>query len=65
MKYEKGEFKMIELKDTLYVPENSRKLLSVSKMNKAGAEVNFGANSFVRQRNGSVYPLREESGLFL
>ena len=29
---EKGEFKMIELKDSLYVPENSRILLSVSKI---------------------------------
>ena len=64
VKDEKGEFKMIELKDTLYVPENSRKLLSVSKMKKAG-EVVFGASSLVRQGNGSVYPLREESGLFL
>ena len=34
-------------------------------MNKAGAEVVFAASSFVRQGNGSVYPLREESGLFL
>ena len=65
VKDEKGEFKMIELKDTLYVPENSRNLLSVSKMKKGGAEVVFGASSFVRQGNGSVYPLREESGLFL
>ena len=47
-KDEKGEFKMIELKDVLYVPENSRNLLSVSKMKKAGAEVVFGASSFVR-----------------
>ena len=61
MKDEKGEFKMIELKDTLYVPENSRNLLSVSKMKKAGAEVVFGASSFVRQRNGSVHPLRDGS----
>ena len=65
VKDEKGELKMIELKDTLYVPENSRNLLSVSKMKKAGAEVVFGASSFVCQGNGSVYPLREESGLFL
>ena len=65
VKDEKGEFKMIELKNTLYVPENSRNLLSVSKMKKAGAEVVFGVSSFVRQGNGSVYPLREESGLFL
>ena len=62
VKDEEGEFKMIELKDTLYVPENSRNLLSVSKMKKAGAEVVFSASSFVRQGNGSVYPLR---GLFL
>ena len=34
-------------------------------MKKAGAEVIFGASSFVRQGNGSVYQLREESGLFL
>ena len=58
---------MIELKDTFYVPETSKNLLSVSKMKKAGAEaeVAFGASSFVRQGNGSVYPLREESGIFL
>ena len=30
---------MIQLKDTLYVPENSRNLLSVSKTKKAGAEL--------------------------
>ena len=65
VKDEKGEFKMIELKDNLYVPENSRSFLSVSKMKIAGAEGVFGASSFVRQGNGSVYPLREESGLFL
>ena len=65
VKDEKSKFKMIELKDTLYVPENSRNLLSVSKMRKAGAEVVFGASSFVRQGNGLVYSLREESGLFL
>ena len=34
-------------------------------MKKAGAEVVFGARSFVRQGNGSVHPLREESDLFL
>ena len=45
---EEGEFNMIELKDTLYVPETSRNLLSVSKIKKAGAEVVFGASSFVR-----------------
>ena len=56
---------MIELKDTLYVPENSNNLLSVSKMKKAGAEVVFGASSFVCQGNGSVYPLSEEKGLIL
>ena len=49
VKDEKGEFKTIELNDTLYVPENSRKLLSVT-------EVIFGASLFVRQGNGSVYP---------
>ena len=38
---------------------------SVSKTKKAGEEVVFGASSFVRQGNGSVYPLREENGLFL
>ena len=65
VKDEKGEFKMIELKNILYVPENSRNLLSVSKMKKAGSEVVFGASSFVRQGNGSVYPLSDESGLFL
>ena len=47
---------MIQLKDTLYVPENSRNLLSVSKMKKAGADVVFDSSSFVRQGNGSVYP---------
>ena len=31
-------------------------------MKKAGAEVVFGASSFVRQGNGSVYPLGEENG---
>ena len=65
MKDEKGEFKMIELKDTLYVPENSRKLLSVSRMKKAGAGVVFSAILFVRQENGSDYVIRKESGLFL
>ena len=64
VKDEKGKFKMIELKDTLFVPENSN-LISISKIKKAGEEVVFGASSFVRQRNGSVYQLREESGLFL
>ena len=65
VKDEKGEVKMIELKDTLYVAENSRNLLSVSKTKKTGAEVVFGASSFVLQGNGSFYPLREGSGLFL
>ena len=65
MKDEKSELKMIELKDNLYVPVNSTSLISVSKMKKAGVEVVFGASSFVRQRKDSVYPLGEESGLFL
>ena len=34
-------------------------------MKNAGAEVVYGASSFVRLGNGSVYPLREKSGLFL
>ena len=34
-------------------------------MKKAGEEVVFGASSFVRQENGSVYPLREENAIFL
>ena len=61
VKDEEGDFKTIELKNTLYIPENSR----TSKKKKAGALVVFGASSFVRQGNGSVYPLGEESGLFL
>ena len=56
---------MIELKDTLYVPEISRNLMSVSKVKKAGAEIVFVASSFVHQGNCSVYLLRKESGLFL
>ena len=41
VKDEKGKLNMIELKNTLYVPENSRILLSVSKMKEAGAACLF------------------------
>ena len=64
VKDENCELKMIELKITLYVPESSRNLISVSKTKKTEAEVVFGASSFVRQENGSVCPFTEESGLF-
>ena len=64
MKDDKRKFKMIELEDALYVLEISRNLISVSKMKKARAEFIFGASLFVRQGNGSVNSLKEESGLF-
>ena len=65
MNDEKGKFEMIELKDILFLPENSRNLIKISKKNKAGAEIVFGASSFVSQSNGSVYSFKEEKGLFL
>ena len=56
---------MIELKDILFLPENSRNLIKISKKINAGAEIVFGASSFVSQSNGSVYSFKEASGLFL
>ena len=49
MNDEKGKFEMIELKDISFLPENSRNLIKISKKNNAGAEIVFGASSFVSQ----------------
>ena len=53
------------MSDCFYVPENSERLLSVSKLTRGGAKVVFGEKSCFEQGNGTVYPLGERNNLFI
>ena len=52
------------MSDCFYVPENSEKLVFVSKLTRGGTKVVFGEKSCIEQGNGTVYPLSERGSLF-
>ena len=56
--------KKIVLKDALFVPDNSKNLISVSKLREAGVDVSFGEKlEFVF--NKVSFPFEVENGLFV
>ena len=57
--------KKVSMSDSLYVPENSKKLVSITKLTRGGAKVALGEKSCFEQENGTIHPLRERGNLFL
>ena len=49
----------------LLVPNNTRELVSVSKLRATGNEVFFGRTLEIRAENGTVFPFEERDSLFI
>ena len=60
-----GSERKIKLSNALLVPNNTRNLLSVSKLRAAGNEVLFGRTLEIRTKNGTVFPFEERDSFFL
>ncbi len=60
-----GTEAVITLKDALFVPDYSRKLISVAKLKQSGITVNFGSSDELKTTGGTVFPLACENNLFL
>ena len=58
------ELKKIVLKDALFVPDNSKNLISVSKLREAGVDVSFGEKLKINFNKVS-FPFEVENGLFV
>ena len=54
------ELKKIVLKDALFVPDDSKNLISVSKLREAGVDVSFG-----KKLKLVSFPFEVENGLFV
>ena len=55
----------IILENSLFIPENSRSLVSNSKLREAGAEVLIGPELSIIDKSGVEYPFRQEKNLFI
>ena len=60
-----GKKHKITLKDAYYVPSHSRILLSVKRLNDAGAKVVFENNPMVITPNGVQFPILIDGNLFV
>ena len=60
-----GLARKIRLNDALLVPNNTRNLVSVSKLRATGNEVVFGVTLEIRTKNGTVFPIEERDSLFI
>ena len=58
------ELKKIVLKDALFVPDNSKNLISVSKLREAGVDVSFG-EQLELVFNKVSFPFEVENGFFV
>ena len=60
-----GLARKIRLNNALLVPNNTRNLISVSKLRATGNEVVFGVTLEIRTKNGTVFPFEERDSLFI
>ena len=58
------EFKKIVLEDALFVPDNSKNLISVSKLREVGVDVSFG-EKHILVFNKVSFSFEVENGLFV
>ena len=61
----KGSERKIRLNNALLVPNNTRNLVSVSKLRATGNEVLFGRTLETRTKNGTVFFFEERDSLFI
>ena len=60
-----GLARKIRLINALLVPNNTRNLISVSKLRATGNEVVFGVTLEIRTKNGTVFPFEERDSLYI
>ena len=60
-----GSERKIRLSNALLVPNNTRNLISVSKLRATGNELFFGRNLEIRNKNGTVFPFEERDSLII
>ena len=60
-----GSKRKIRLTSALLVPNNTRNLVSVSKLRTTGNEFLFGRTLKIRTKNGTIYPFEERDSLFI
>ena len=60
-----GLARKIRLNNALLVPNNTRNLISVSKLRATGNEVLFGRTLEIRTKNGTIFPFEERDSLFI
>ena len=60
-----GLERKMRLSNALLVPNNTRNLVSVSKLRATGNEVVFGRTLEIRTKNGTVFPFEERDSLFI
>ena len=60
-----GSERKIRLSNALPVPNNTRKLVSVSKLRATGNEVLFGRTLEIQTKNGTIFPFEERASLFI
>ena len=60
-----GSERKIRLSNVLLVPNNTRNLVSVSKLRATGNEVYFGGTLEIRAKNGTIFPFEERDNLFI
>ena len=60
-----GSGQKIRLSNALLVPNNTRNLVSVSKLRATGNEVLFGRTLEIRTKNGTIFPFEERDNLFI
>ena len=60
-----GSERKIRLSNALLVPNNTRNLVSVSKLRATGKEVFFGRTLGIRTKNGTILPFDERDSLFI
>ena len=60
-----GSDQKIRLSNALLVPNNTRNLVSVSKLKATGNEILFGRTLKKRTKNGTIFPFEERDSLFI
>ena len=60
-----GSEQKIRLSNALLVPNNTRNLVSVSKLRATGNEVLFGRYLEIRTKNGTIFSFEERDSLFI
>ena len=60
-----GSEQKIRLSNALLVPNNTRNLVSVTKLRATGNEVLFGKTLEIRTKNGTIFPSEKRDNMFI